>query len=416
MTSGLQNPFRAAGTLSGPTYVERSADIALRAAIARNARYPYALAARQSGKSSLIARTTRELGSQDVLTASIDLSTFPPRALTDYGCLLWEFAVRLVRALGLETKFDAVLAGGFELDADQLVARIVDRTKRRIVVFLDEIDWLAGSNHRGAFFGLVRSWFNRRSTEPSFKQIQFVLVGAADISELIPHAHVSPFNVGENIQISDLTLKQARVLADHLRAGPWQVERVAERVYHYTKGSVYLSQVLLEALWDAGVLGGLESIGPDLVDELHDDVVSRAPQNVHFVSIHDSIARDESRRAAFAAMVGGLGTARSTGKVLRALRVTGVTTDGRVIRNLTYERVFLGEGVLALAGRERQLGMQRQRVRAFIEDAKTQGLTELSLDTEELTALPPSSGNWPPLSRYTSTVGISPLFRRKSAG
>jgi serine/threonine protein kinase len=48
-----ENPYRAAGTFVGDSYVERRADEELRQEIEANQRYPYIVAARQSGKSTL---------------------------------------------------------------------------------------------------------------------------------------------------------------------------------------------------------------------------------------------------------------------------------------------------------------------------------------------------------------------------
>ena len=47
------NPYRAAGTFDGISYIEREADSKLYEYITNNSRYPYILAPRQSGKSSL---------------------------------------------------------------------------------------------------------------------------------------------------------------------------------------------------------------------------------------------------------------------------------------------------------------------------------------------------------------------------
>jgi predicted AAA+ superfamily ATPase len=70
--SSLPNPYRAAGTFAGPSYTERKADKDLIRAIQQNQRFPYVLAPRQSGKSSLITHARGKLSPPEYRTAFID--------------------------------------------------------------------------------------------------------------------------------------------------------------------------------------------------------------------------------------------------------------------------------------------------------------------------------------------------------
>ena len=63
---GVEIPYRAAGTFTGEAYVERKADRALLREIHGNRRFPYIVAPRQSGKSSLLVRTHSHCSSRPI--------------------------------------------------------------------------------------------------------------------------------------------------------------------------------------------------------------------------------------------------------------------------------------------------------------------------------------------------------------
>ena len=95
------NPYRAAGTFIGATYTERQADRDLRRALERNQRYPYVLAPRQSGKSSLVAHVRAALG-PEYRSAFVDFSVYGPAELADQDRFEARFFEDCRRSLGLE--------------------------------------------------------------------------------------------------------------------------------------------------------------------------------------------------------------------------------------------------------------------------------------------------------------------------
>ncbi len=99
MTSS--NPYRAAGTFSGEAYTERDADRRLIRAIEQNAHFPYMLAPRQSGKSSLIKHTMDRLPAAEFRSILIDLSILSPEALKNYDTFLDEFFAACLKGLGV---------------------------------------------------------------------------------------------------------------------------------------------------------------------------------------------------------------------------------------------------------------------------------------------------------------------------
>src|SRR5215218_2518105 len=187
MTARVENPYRAAGTFEGVSYIERDADAQLVKEVRENRLYPYFLAPRQSGKSSLISRTMHRL-QDEYQCAFLDLSTYPPDSLENYDLFLLTFGDELLSSLGLA---DEIRAGG---DLKRIVKEVSARAERRVVIFVDEVDQLLTAKFKDAFFGLIRFFFNQRAREPKMKKVQFVLAGAASPTQLISKENQSPFN------------------------------------------------------------------------------------------------------------------------------------------------------------------------------------------------------------------------------
>ena len=80
----VENPYRAAGAFAGKAYIRRGADAELIDQIRDNQYYPYFAAPRQSGKSSLIARTMASLDPAGYRCALVDLSPFVVRSYDDF--------------------------------------------------------------------------------------------------------------------------------------------------------------------------------------------------------------------------------------------------------------------------------------------------------------------------------------------
>ncbi len=332
------NPYRAAGTFSGPAYTEREADRDLRRAIEQNQRFPYMLAPRQSGKSSLLNHLRGGLDAARFRCGFVDLSIFRVEELGDYDRFLARFFGDLTHSLGIPTP---AVQGRPMADLLALLAAVPGP---RVVLLIDEVDALRTSAFRDTFFSDIRSVFNDRATVPELNRVQFVLAGAARVEELITDAARSPFNVGKSIQLDDFSLDEVEHLCEHLRSlGLRLPADLPERLHHHTSGSPYLTQLLLEQLWDS--LSGFTGDPPApeailaRVDALADGIVAGAAEDIHFRNIAQMVEREPEtlrlwRRAIVGAPLGKLQWDR--------LQITGLTGRDRkaVYRNRIYERVF----------------------------------------------------------------------------
>jgi WD40 repeat protein len=336
-----KNPYRAAGTFSGPAYIERSADRELRRAVEQNQRYPYMLAPRQSGKSSLLYSLRSNLDPNVFRCGFVDLSTFRPKELRNYDhflCRLFADFADTLRAPKI------AVSGQPRKDLLVLMAAV---PSPRVVLLLDEIDALRRSRFKNTFFSDVRNIFNDRAdpNQKELKRIQFVLAGAARVEELITDSTRSPFNVGEPIRLDDFTLEEVMNLCCHLDAsGPTGFTAgLPERLHYHAGGSVYLTQLLLERLWDWLKGQELEKFAAEViierVDTLADQIVSEAAQNIHFRNITLLLKRDVKALGPWRQVIAGQTLNESELDRLRAIGLAGQDPTA-VFRNRIYKRVF----------------------------------------------------------------------------
>lgn len=323
-------PFRAAGTFAGPAYIERDADRALREELAAEQRYPYIVAPRQSGKSSLLLRTRRTLDRR-TRCAAVDLSLLD---MPDYETLWAGVLAAIAESAGLDPQ--AIQAAR----PLRTFRAWLDATPERLVVFLDETDAMLRAPFCGQFFSFVRGLFNLRSEEPNFARLIFVLAGAALPSQLISSPATSPFNIGVEIHLDDLSLAETRQLVSHL-GSPADGE-IAARLHALTGGSVFLSQLLLEKLWASRSTG---SVDVAALERLAAEVVAGATAELHFTTMYRAFLGDGRLRTALADLMRDRPIDE---QAAQTLRLVGVSNGVAPFRNPLYRGVFDRGGPLDL--------------------------------------------------------------------
>jgi len=346
--SSLTNPYRAAGTFAGPSYTERKADRDLMRAIEQNQRFPYVLAPRQSGKSSLITHARAKLSPPEYRTAFIDFSIFDPEDISDIGKFQLRFFSEWHRSLRVKLPLDP--AERFLDRIDRLLQHFPDA---RLITFMDEIDALLPIEFKDTFFSIVRNTFNERATTPEFTRIQFILAGAARPEELISDRLRSPFNVGEAIVLDEFSLRETVEMCTPLAAvSQTSAEGIAETIYGYANGSVYLTQLILERLWNLAVAKdakwGMPSNLKVAIEKTVDEIIARADQDIHFKNIKMAFQSRKESASVFQKVIADRSQATSSEREL--LWFTGLSPrDGtRLYRNQIYERVFQAGGPLDL--------------------------------------------------------------------
>lgn len=366
-----KNPYRAAGTFRGVSYVERRADRLLRAAIEDNSRFPYILAPRQSGKSSLLANVVTKLDPALYLIAFVDLSTFGPACLASREAFLKAFFEQCYECVGVQKELDPV-------KWRPNIERMLDATLKRILIVLDEVDWLSTARFKDSFFSSIRSTFNERAWVDEFVRAQFVLAGAAHPSELVNDPSISPFNVSSAaVELDNLTREQVLEMSSHLETCGASISvGVPQSIFDYAHGSVYLTQLILENLWTEGRIERVSSLQCGHVDRIVDRIVGEAPGNVHFRSIRDSIAREPGLAKALGDALEGRAIRKEAAEALSIIGI--LRADGR-FANEIYRRVFDDGQPLSVA----PPGAERRQLTVMFSEFTASSVLAERLDPED---------------------------------
>ncbi len=313
------NPYCAHGMVTGLSYIERQADRDLRRSIEQNQRFPFVLAPRQSGKSSLITRVCARLAAPEFRTAFVNFAMFEPGEIADFDAFQARIFGECRRSLELTEELPS--CERFSDGMEQLLARCPEA---RLVIFLDDVHALLPAPFKDAFFSILRNVFNERAMRPEWERVQFVLAGAARPEELLTDRRRSPFNVGEAIVLRDLSLAETAqacgLMAERLQAS---AEKLAETVFAQAGGSVFLTQLILERLWDCAArakatsrprssrgnkaqtsevsespyVGCYEGWFEEAVEKIAAEIVARAPGDIHFQNIKAALrSRKEAVR------------------------------------------------------------------------------------------------------------------------
>lgn len=239
------------GLKEGDLYIERAADAKLLTAL-RRADYAYVLSSRQTGKTSLMIRTLRQLRREGFRCAKVDLGSLG----TDPDPVQWyhSLAVEIAEAAGCGDTFaDPFFALTVRRTPVQRFTRflrsLLAQSDSSLVIFIDEVESFLKLPMRVAddFLAAIRSCFNDRDREPLFRKLAFCLLGVCTPTELIRDERRTPFNVARSIHLEDFTWEATRggflpALGD---GGP-EAEACLRGLHDWSGGHPYLTHRLVE--------------------------------------------------------------------------------------------------------------------------------------------------------------------------
>ncbi len=271
--------FQAGGPLpsNSPAYIERKADREAMQLLLQM-EYVQLTEPRQQGKTSLLHRLRGPLRDMGYALAYVDAESLKSKSEAEW---YQDLAARLVNQFKgwvncsqLSAPSDA---STWRLFLSQLGASESNSSQAnpRLIMALDEVGSIPPGWAEG-FFRVLREVYVVREIETQFSGLSFVLAGAFDPRDLIRDPDISPFNVAQRVNITDLDLGQVKSLASRF-AGADQSDSVANRLYYWTDGQPFLTQKLCVYLAESGT-----TLAPDtvdaVVDHLFQDDVNHLPR------------------------------------------------------------------------------------------------------------------------------------------
>lgn len=251
-----------------PSYVRRQADEQL-LSVARSGGLAYILAARQTGKTSLITRTRLVLAAEDVECVYIDLSTIGA-ADADIDSWYMSLLSEQEEQLGLQIDVVKWWTNRFHLTPTKrfflfMRDEVMRGRRARVVVFFDEIDSTLGLPFSADdFFAALRALHESRASDSALSRLAVVVVGVAAPSDLISDPRRTPFNVGHAIELSDISQENSTALLPGL-AHTTEPEVILQRVLYWTGGHPRLTQRI------CSLVAIQECASPATVDAIVDD-------------------------------------------------------------------------------------------------------------------------------------------------
>ncbi|HMS54901.1 MAG TPA: AAA-like domain-containing protein [Fimbriimonadaceae bacterium] len=228
-------------------YILRDSDYQVERALENNEGVILIFGPRQVGKTSLLGRMAGTLRRDNSKVVITDFQTFGrsevERQETLYRALLNSLASQL--GLTYEPSWNEWVGANSNLD-DQ-VRKLLDQVPTKVVWAMDEVDRVFGTEYADDFFGLVRSWHNRRALEPTgaFGRLSLVISYATEAHLFMKDLNQSPFNVGVRVRLRDFSHEQVASLANHFG----EVARFSKDVFDITCGHPFLTRRALSFLF-----------------------------------------------------------------------------------------------------------------------------------------------------------------------
>jgi hypothetical protein len=204
-------------------------------------------APRQTGKTSLLMRGLYHANQNEIKSIFVDIQTLGSKTLASPEAFLQEIGQNICRIIDVE---EANVIHHWQDSGNPqtkltyfLEDHVLNSLDVPMILAIDEADKLLQTDYYEDFFGLLRSWHNRRALNDLWEKLNIVLCISSDPYLLIDDLSQSPFNVGQMVKLDDFTYEQvAQLNAQH--GYPIPPERIGD-IMKLLNGHPYLTRQLL---------------------------------------------------------------------------------------------------------------------------------------------------------------------------
>lgn len=193
--------------LTDPYYIERDVDLHFRQEVLAWGTTITIRAPRQTGKSSLLVRGLNYAKQHGMKYTLLDMQGVGEDNLRTKDHFLHFLVRHIFRELGFSPEIVEQAWQSTDTPNNKLTYLIEDyllnETDDRFILALDEADRLMNTPFYQDFFGLMRSWHNKRPLNETWNQLNIILVISTEPHLLIRDIHQSPFNVGSEFYVND---------------------------------------------------------------------------------------------------------------------------------------------------------------------------------------------------------------------
>ena len=314
-------PSGGAVPLRSRFYIRRKADAEVDYCIDRSEGVLLVQGPRQVGKSSLLARCLDHARQQGISVGLCDLQALGESQLTSSETFFRTLAFGLAKDLALNLDLEAVWNQwlGPNVNLDVVAENLLSQASGRVCWALDEADLLFSRPYTNDFFGLLRSWHNRRALDPGgpWSKLTLIITYATEAHLFISDLNQSPFNVGIRLTLKDFSEDEMGELADRYSRLPTDAAAIVGRLTH---GHPYLTRRAFAFLDKGGTSEALEATG----------AMQDGPFGDHLHRVLTSVAQDPETLAEIKRLLNGEAFESPTTRYrLWSAGIVSMTGDGK---------------------------------------------------------------------------------------
>lgn len=287
--------------LDKPTYVPRAIDNNIRQAI-NEGRFCYLFTARDMGKTSLRVRLSEQLQSEGTVCTFADMSALGTNIISP-DQWYYTYLFQVCRGLGLTSKLKSWWredTGTTPVDRviEFFQTVVLKEVPESIVVWIDEAEAVLNLDENffntDDFFAIIRSLYNARTDNPELVRLNFVVMGISTPQELMKDIERSPFPIGKEFMLENITLEESEPLEAGLEYFDIDRRAFLQEVFYWTSGQPFLTQRICEAVVKGeDKIANSKEVVYAYANELYLRKAVTIESDPHLVAVQNKILRSE---------------------------------------------------------------------------------------------------------------------------